>query len=65
MYKGFRTNNDSDNDSDISVSCGGVGCVTTILACVALWALVFGVTVGGKHYGMAGCDSNSGVTIDK
>ena len=41
----------------------GCGCVTTILAITFIWAVLFGVTVGGKHYGMS-CTNEEGVRID-
>src|SRR5262249_21799097 len=52
-----------EKSSTISVNCGG--CITTIVLCVVAWALIFGVTVGGKHYGMSGCDTDHGVKVDK
>lgn len=42
---------------------GGCGRISLIAACLFVWALVFGVNVGGKHYGLSGCDCN-GVQID-
>ena len=42
---------------------GGCGCISIIAACLFVWALVFGVTVGGKHYGFSGCDCN-GVHVE-
>ena len=53
---------DGENDSG-----GCTGCLTTIGVVVLLWALVFGVTIGGKHYGFSGCSScscNEGVVFD-
>jgi hypothetical protein len=49
--------------TSVSVSCGG--CVTTIIVGLIVWALLFGVTIDGKHYGLIGCDSDKGVHIDK
>lgn len=43
---------------------GGFGCVSVIAAGIFIWALVFGVTIDGKHYGLSGCDTSKGVTID-
>lgn len=43
----------------------GCGCVSVVLLIFALWALCFGVTIGGKHYGVAGCDCNHGVMLDR
>ena len=36
-----------------------------ILALLVVWAMCFGVTVNGKHYGVAGCDEHGGVKIDQ
>ena len=47
-------------------SSGGGGCfgyVTFILACLLGWALLFGVTYGGRHYRVSGCDSQHGVVV--
>ncbi len=38
------------------------GCVTTILAILLLWALLFGVTIGGRHYKLS-CSKDKGVEI--
>jgi hypothetical protein len=38
---------------------GCLGCIVTILV---MWALLFGVTVGGKHYGV-GCSCSEGVRV--
>lgn len=46
-----------------SSSGGGCGCISVILGIIAIWAVVFGVTVNGKHYGLSGC-STDGVQID-
>lgn len=43
----------------------GCGCFSLIFFGIVMWALVFGVTVGGKHYGIAGCDTDHGVKIDR
>lgn len=51
------------SDANVSVSCGG--CIGTVLLVVAVWALIFGVTVGGKHYGVSGCDTDHGVKVDR
>jgi hypothetical protein len=37
---------------------GGCGCVGLIASILFIWALVFGVNVNGKHYGMDGCNCN-------
>lgn len=52
-----------DKNTSVSMSCGG--CLATVLLIVAAWALVFGVTVGGKHYGISGCDTDHGVKVDR
>lgn len=44
---------------------GCFGCLGFILICVAFWALLFGITVSGKHYGISGCSCDKGVEIDK
>ena len=41
-----------------------VGCLPLVISIIALWALCFGVTVGGKHYGLS-CSCERGVVIDK
>ena len=43
--------------------CGGL--VTIILAVLFIWALLFGVTIDGKHYGLSGCDPEKGLEIDR
>jgi hypothetical protein len=45
-----------------SSSGGGCGCVSLILTCVVVWAVIFGVTIGGKHYGMS-CSCKRGVDV--
>ena len=48
----------------VKVNTGGCGgCLTTILVIIFIWALLFGVTIDGKHYGIS-CNC-SGVHIDK
>lgn len=51
--------------SEGSNSGGGCGCFSIVFVVVGLWALIFGVTVNGKHYGISGCDSTHGVQVDK
>lgn len=41
---------------------GGCGCLGLIVTIVALWALIFGVTYGGKHHEMS-CSCNRGVEV--
>jgi len=43
--------------------CGCFGCLGFIAFCVILWALVFGVTIGGRHYGMS-CSMEHGVQFE-
>jgi hypothetical protein len=38
--------------------------IAAVVGIVLLWALICGVTVNGKHYGLAGCDCRNGVKID-
>ena len=51
----------SKPSSDNSSSGGCCGCITFPIFCLILWALIFGVTVGGKHYGVSGCSRAGGV----
>ncbi|MCE9637293.1 MAG: hypothetical protein K8T90_16430 [Planctomycetes bacterium] len=37
--------------ADEGRSRGGLGCIGTVITVIILWAIVFGVTVGGRHYG--------------
>jgi hypothetical protein len=41
----------------------GCGCLSVILTVLAIWALIFGVTVGGKHHEL-GCSCSKGVVIE-
>jgi hypothetical protein len=41
---------------------GGCGCLGFIAFLIVLWALVFGVTIDGKHYGLS-CSVAQGVEI--
>lgn len=43
----------------------GCGCITLPVFCILLWAILFGVTVNGKHYGISGCSYDHGVVVDK
>lgn len=38
--------------------------IKVAMCCVALWALICGVTIRGEHYGLRGCTSKGGVEID-
>lgn len=46
-----------------TAGCGG--CISAVLGFLLLWAIVFGVTVGGKHYGISGCSTDKGLEFDK
>lgn len=48
--------------SESSSSGGGCGCITIVVTCLFFWALIFGVTVGGKHYGLS-CSTEHGVQV--
>ncbi len=39
-----------------------VGCLSLIITVILVWALIFGVTLDGKHYGLD-CSCAHGVTI--
>jgi hypothetical protein len=41
-----------------------LGCLGIVVILIALWAVVFGVTVDGKHYGLTSCKTDGGVHID-
>lgn len=38
---------------DSADGAGGGGCITFVMAVVVLWAFLFGVTYGGKHYSLS------------
>jgi hypothetical protein len=40
------------------------GCLPIILTCIIAWALIFGVTYEGKHYGL-NCSCAHGVEVEK
>lgn len=48
--------------SSSSSSSGGCGCLSFIVFCLVVWALLFGVSYGGKHYGLS-CSADKGVEI--
>lgn len=49
------------SEKKVSCSCGGcIGLVVTILI---VWALIFGVTIDGKHHGIT-CTSDKGVVVE-
>ena len=43
---------------------GCSGCLSVIVMILGLWALVFGVTYEGKHYGIS-CSTERGVEVEK
>lgn len=43
---------------------GALGCLGTIAFAILLWAIFFGVTVGGRHYQMV-CSCRDGVRFDQ
>jgi hypothetical protein len=59
MNKQTKTTTNCSSGSGSS----GCGCVSFVLGCIILWALVFGVTWEGKHYGLS-CTCDRGVVID-
>ena len=48
----------------MSDSGGGGGCFTTILIGLAIWGLIFGFTISGKHYGLTDCNEKDGLKIE-
>lgn len=42
---------------------GCASCLGFVLVLILFWALIFGVNVGGKHYGIASCDGK-GVNLE-
>ena len=64
MGENAATANKQSTDSGSSGG-GCCGCFTIPLLFIALWALIFGVTVDGKHYGLKGCSFDNGVEIDR
>ena len=40
------------------------GCVGLILTCLFFWALIFGVTYGGKHHGVTCGNDSQGVVVE-
>lgn len=49
--------------SETEMKSGGCGgCLSIVLFLFLIWALLFGVTVGGIHYSIS-CDGMSGVNI--
>ena len=54
----------SEGEKSSSTNVGCLGCLSTILVIIALWALLFGVTIGDKHYGIS-CTCNRGVLFEE
>jgi hypothetical protein len=50
------------HDDDDGGGCGCWGCFSVVFALLLAWALLFGVTVGGRHYGMS-CSMDRGVEV--
>ena len=50
-------------NSNVGSGTDALGCAGVVLRIAFLWALIFGVTVGGKHYG-ASCSCDRGVAVD-
>jgi hypothetical protein len=44
---------------------GGCGCISLVAGVLFVWALLFGVTIDGRHYGLSGCSSADGLQIDR
>jgi hypothetical protein len=44
---------------------GGLGCLGSIAVFFVLWALIFGITVDGRHYEVdcTGCTCDQGVVV--
>jgi hypothetical protein len=49
--------------SKSTVDVSGGGLLSLILGIILLWAMCFGVTWNGKHYGLS-CSMDRGVEID-
>jgi hypothetical protein len=47
-----------------SVRVGNGGCLSLVLGVTLLWALLFGVTISGRWYGIA-CSTERGVEFTK
>ena len=50
----------SDEKSGVQIGCG---CLSPILGFLLIWALLFGVTVGGRHY-FIDCSCAHGVSVE-
>jgi hypothetical protein len=51
----------SEASNGCSVSC--FGCLTFLLFIFFIWAIFFGVTINGTHYGIS-CDRHRGINIE-
>lgn len=52
----------SDDKRTRSSSGGGCGCLSFVVFALLAWALIFGVTVNGVHYGIS-CSFDRGVEV--
>lgn len=50
--------------AEAEASGGTCGCLSFVIFCILVWALVFGLTIGGTHYSME-CTSDRGVFIQE
>ena len=50
----------SDDDS----SGGCCGCIVWIVVGIVIFGLIFGVTVGGTHYGCSDCNCDQGIVLE-
>jgi hypothetical protein len=55
---------DNDTGQHTGSSGGGCGCLSIILFVMLVWALVFGVTIDGRHYGIS-CSMARGVEVSR
>jgi hypothetical protein len=53
----------SDNKKSVGCSISCLGCLSVIFFGIVMWALLFGVTVGGQHYGL-GFSCDRGVVVE-
>jgi hypothetical protein len=52
-----------DKEEKKSGGGSGCGCFSTIATLLVLWALIFGVTVGGKHHRITSCSCEKGIEV--
>lgn len=63
MVPGFERHGEEVKVTDKSSSDDSpLGCIGCVLTVIVLWALLFGVTYGGKHYGLS-CSCAKGVEV--